>query len=87
MPSEELIQERYLALARFVAQSMLPEPDRDAVKVRASMKRGQLLVEIAVPDDYRGLLIGRGGHMIRSMRSLLAAADLEAPSTVSLDIV
>lgn len=85
--SNAQIKEQYIAIGRYLAKSMVPPEDRDLVSARAKIERGQLTIELHVPDNYRGLFIGRSGHMVRSLRHILAAAKLDAPSTVGLDIV
>ena len=80
------IKARHLALARYVAESMVKEEDRDQVRVRAHWDRGQLNVELDVPESYRGLFIGRNGSMVRALRSLMGAADLGLAGSVSFDL-
>jgi predicted RNA-binding protein YlqC (UPF0109 family) len=80
------IKARYLALAKYVAESMVKTQDRDEIQMRGTWDRGQLTIELNVPDNYRGLFIGRSGHMVRSLRGLLAAANLELPGSVAFDI-
>ena len=80
------LRQKYRALAHYMAASMVAEEDRDKIEVLTRVDRGSLEVLLRVPDDYRGLFIGRSGHMVRSLRHLLDAANLDAPTTVSLDI-
>ncbi len=84
--NEAEIKARYLALAKYVAESMVKEEDRAEVETRGTWDRGQLTIEVNVPDNYRGLFIGRSGHMVRSLRGLLAAANLDLPGSVAFDI-
>jgi predicted RNA-binding protein YlqC (UPF0109 family) len=79
-------RQKFRALAQYVAQSMVADEDRDKIEVKTRIDRGELEVLLKVPDNYRGLFIGRSGHMVRSLRHLIAAANIEAPTTVSLDI-
>ncbi len=80
------IKVKYLELAHYVARSMVKEEDRDQIKVKAHWDRGQLNLELNVPENYRGLFIGRSGHMVRSLRSLFGMANLELPGSVSFDL-
>lgn len=80
------VKARYIELAHYVARSMVKEEDRDKVSVSASWDRGQLNLEVDIPEAYRGLFIGRSGHMVRSLRGLFSAANLELAGAVSFDI-
>ena len=82
---ETSVEERYSALALFLARTLVPEEDVE-ISVNTWLDDSTLRVIINVPEDHRGRLIGRNGHMIRSLRTLAESAKIEPPHRVELDI-
>lgn len=84
--SKAEIKARYIALARFLAESMVAPEDHDKLHIKGRWDRGQLQIKLSAPESYRGALIGRSGHTIRSLRALINASALGAPSAVVFDL-
>ena len=82
---EPSAQERFNALALFLARTMVPEEDA-AVSVNSWVDENVLRVIINVPEEYRGRLIGRNGHVIRSLRTLAGSTGIVSPYRVELDL-
>lgn len=74
-----------LELVRFMVTSILGE-DVD-LELEAESDPGELCINVHVPSEVRGRIIGRHGRAARSMRNILTAADLDLPGRVTLDIV
>lgn len=55
-------------------------------KVTVKEKFGKLSIEIEIPEEIRGYVIGRGGHVIRAIASIINAAAFEVryPTLVSV---
>jgi predicted RNA-binding protein YlqC (UPF0109 family) len=81
------LREHYIGLTRYIVASMIPADSHEEIEVSAAWNSGQLKVNLSVPDEFRGMLIGRSGHMVRSIRQVLNAASLDVPGGVELDIV
>ena len=77
--------EQYCELVRFMAGSLLDD-DVD-IEVRGKTRSNQWRIELLVPQDHRGRVIGRGGRIARSMRTLLNNAAIANHHPVVLDIV
>ncbi len=78
-------EQQALELVRYMIRSILGND----VELELTIDRepDELCVNVHVPADKRGRVIGRHGRAARSMRNVLAAADLGMPRRVTLDIV
>ncbi len=85
MSHDEEVLDEYLELVRFMAGSLLGD-DVD-IDVRGKRDDNRLRVELLVPEDHRGRVIGRGGRIARAMRALLDNAGIASHRNVVLDIV
>ncbi len=83
--NDEEVIDRYEDLVRFLASSLLD--DDVEIEVRGRSKRDQWRIELHVPPEHRGRVIGRGGRIARSMRTLLDKAAIPSHQSVILDIV
>jgi len=81
---DEAVQDA-LELVRYMVESILGS-DVD-LELGTDREPGELCVNVHVPADKRGRIIGRHGRAARSMRNILAAADLGLHRRVTLDIV
>lgn len=61
-----------VALVTFVVQNLVADPD--AVEVTADRDGGGVRIEIRCAEDDAGRIIGRGGRVINSLRTLARAA-------------
>lgn len=85
MADTEAILDDYIELVRFMAGSLLEE-DVD-IEVRGNADGDQWRIELLVPQQHRGRVIGRGGRIARAMRSLMDNAGIPTHRNVVLDIV
>jgi hypothetical protein len=68
-----------------IARGLVETPDNVTVKVRDD--RDRVVFELHVPDDQRGHVIGRGGRIAQSLRTVTQAAGRANGVKASLDIV
>ncbi len=78
-------EERLEALGAFLARSLV-SGEGDDVGASVRNDRGALRVMLSAPSRRRGRLIGRGGHIVRSLRTIAEHADIDTHLRVELDI-
>jgi len=74
-----------VALAEHLAKALVDSPDE--VEVEAFDETGQTVLELFVAEDDLGRIIGRGGRMARSLRTIVNAAALRTRKRYQLEIV
>ena len=72
-------------LVEWVARSLVDHPD--AVDVREVDGPNSTVVEVRVAADDLGKVIGRGGRVIKAIRTLARAAATRSGKRVSVEIV
>lgn len=83
--SDELTPtQKYEEIVRFVARALL---ESDDFQVTSSVRGDELQIKLAAPEEIRGRVIGKGGRIARSIRTLLEAAAIESDLRPTLDIV
>lgn len=60
------------ALVEFLARGLVARPE--AVSVRVAERERTLVIEIRVPADEMGRMIGRRGRIVGAIRTLVRAA-------------
>lgn len=73
------------ALVELVARSLVDHPD--AVQVRVVDEPHTTLIEVQVSPDDVGKVIGRGGRVIRALRTLARAAATRTGKRVDVEIL
>ena len=68
----------------YVARGLVDEPD--AVEVDEHRRRDRTVIHLSVADRDMGKVIGKGGRIAHSMRTLLNACGALEGVRVSLDI-
>ena len=69
----------------YVARSLVEKPDE--VRVERSERDGAVLLELHVAPDDVGKVIGKGGRIARSLRTLVRASGAKAGERRLLEIV
>lgn len=82
--SLEQSKAQYEELVRFLTAQLLGSDD---FKITTSVKGSQILLKLEAPAHVRGRLIGRGGRIARSLRTILDTAAVPTHLRPSLDIV
>ena len=68
-----------------LARSLVSEPD--AVRVERSERDGAVILELYVAEEDLGKVIGKGGRIARSLRTLVRASGAKADERRLLEIV
>ena len=71
-------------LLLFLARSLVDEPEKVEVEGRETDSRADLTLRVA-PDDV-GKVIGRGGRIVKAIRTVLKAASVKANKRVNVEV-
>ena len=71
-------------LLLFLARSLVDEPDKVEVEGRETDSRVDLTLRVA-PDDV-GKVIGRGGRIVRAIRTVMKAASVKVNKRVNVEV-
>jgi predicted RNA-binding protein YlqC (UPF0109 family) len=71
-------------LLLFLARSLVDEPDKVEVEGREMDSWVDLTLRVA-PDDV-GKVIGRGGRIVRAIRTVMKAASVKANKRVNVEV-
>lgn len=77
--------EAFKDLAQYIVESLVDNPDQ--VKVSEVATDNTILVEVQVAQSDMGRVIGRGGTVVNSIRTLLQVLAVKADKRVSLEII
>lgn len=72
-------------LVEYIVKSLVDSPD--SVQVNEIDENNSVLIEISVSEEDMGRLIGRGGVVVNSIRSLLQVAGAKRGKRVTLEII
>ena len=71
-------------LLLFIVRGIVDEPDRVEVSARETDSRVDLTLRVAEGDV--GKVIGRGGRIVRAIRTVMKAASVKAQKRVSVEV-
>ncbi len=71
-------------LLLFLARSLADEPEKVEVEGRETDSRVDLTLRVA-PDDV-GKVIGRGGRIVKAIRTVMKAASVKAKKRVYVEV-
>jgi len=77
--------EAFRDLAEFIVESLVDNPDQVSVKEIATDRT--VIVEVQVASSDMGRVIGRGGTVVNSIRTLLQVLAVKEDKRVSLEIL
>ena len=72
-------------LLLFLARGLVEEPEKVEVSGRETDSRVDLTLKVA-PEDM-GRVIGRGGRIVKAIRTVLKAASVKANKRVTVEVV
>jgi len=75
----------YIDLVEYIIKSIVDHPD--SVKVTETVSHTSVTLEIQVDESDMGRVIGRGGSVINSIRSLLQVLAAKNGKRASLEIL
>ena len=71
-------------MVEYIAKTLATEPD--SVEVTEEQRGNRTIIHLKVDDADKGKVIGRGGRVAESIRSLLRVAAVKARTRVILQI-
>jgi predicted RNA-binding protein YlqC (UPF0109 family) len=71
-------------LLLFLARSLVDEPEKVEVEGRETDSRVDLTLRVAADDV--GKVIGRGGRIVKAIRTVLKAASVKANKRVNVEV-
>jgi|JI10StandDraft_1071094.scaffolds.fasta_scaffold535222_2 predicted RNA-binding protein YlqC (UPF0109 family) len=71
-------------LVRFIARSLVEEPDK--VRVYSKDMRRETIIKLQVSPEDVGRVVGRGGRVANAMRAVIEVAARQARKPVILEI-
>jgi len=74
-----------VALVTNLARSLVDNPD--AVKVETENRDDVMVLRLEVAESDRGQIIGRGGRIIRSLRTIVRAGGVHGGHRYVLELV
>jgi predicted RNA-binding protein YlqC (UPF0109 family) len=72
-------------LLLFLARSLVDEPEKVEVSAQETESRVDLTLRVAQRD--MGKVIGRGGRIVKAIRTVMKAASVKANKRVNVEIV
>ncbi len=69
----------------FLARSLVDEPEKVEVECRETESRVDLTLRVAQGD--MGKVIGRGGRIVKAIRTVMKAASVKANKRVNVEVV
>jgi len=75
----------FAELTEYIVKSLVDDPDQ--VKVEEVDDRGSTIVEVSVAEGDMGRVIGKGGVVVNSIRTLVQVSAAKQGKRVSLEIV
>ena len=72
-------------LVEYIVKSIVDNPDQ--VTVTQSDQAGSIMLEVGVAESDMGRVIGRGGSVVNSIRSLVQVLAAKQGKRVNLEIV
>lgn len=73
------------ALVRYLIESLVDSPE--AVRIESTEQAGTLRLEVTLDPSDVGKVIGRGGRIIKSVRTLARAAGSTSGLTVDVEVM
>jgi uncharacterized protein len=78
--------QRVQELLQYLAEGLVDDPDEVSVEPFEE-DDGTVVLELAVGKDDYGKVIGRGGHTVQALRTVVRAAAASEKRRVVIDIV
>lgn len=73
------------ALVRYLIESLVDSPE--AVRIESTEQAGTLRLDVTLDPSDVGKVIGRGGRIIKSVRTLARAAGSTSGLTVDVEVM
>ena len=81
--SDENVIQAYTELVEHLVAPLIGDHE---FKIKSKVRGNTIHLELDAPGSVRGRLIGRGGRMARSLRTIVETASIPTDKKVSFDI-
>lgn len=61
----------FINLTEYLVKQILPDVDIEVKKIEAE---GTIVIQVLVPSEYMSMVIGKGGNIANSIRTIVQAA-------------
>ena len=65
---------KLVELTEFIIQELVNDPDSVSVKEFPSENENEVIIQVMVPQDQMGRVIGKGGNLAKALRTIVQAS-------------
>ncbi len=65
---------KLVELTEFIIKELVNDPDSVSVKEFPSENENEVIIQVMVPEDQMGRVIGKGGNLAKALRTIVQAS-------------
>ena len=65
---------KLVELTEFIIKELVNDPDSVTVKEFPSENENEVIIQVMVPEDQMGRVIGKGGNLAKALRTIVQAS-------------
>ena len=65
---------KLVELTEFIIKELVNDPDSVSVKEFPSENENEVIIQVMVPEDPMGRVIGKGGNLAKALRTIVQAS-------------
>lgn len=65
---------KLVELTEFIVKELVNDPDSVSVKEFPSENENEVIIQVMVPEDQMGKVIGKGGNLAKALRTIVQAS-------------
>lgn len=65
---------KLVELTEFIVKELVNDPDSVSVKEFPSENENEVIIQVMVPEDQMGRVIGKGGNLAKALRTIVQAS-------------
>ena len=65
---------KLVELTEFIVKELVNDPDSVSVKEFPSENENEVIIQVMVPEDQMGRVIGKGGNLAKALRIIVQAS-------------
>ena len=65
---------KLVELTEFIIKELVNDPDSVSVKEFPSENENEVIIQVMVPEDQMGRVIGQGGNLAKALRTIVQAS-------------
>ena len=65
---------KLVELTEFIVKELVNDPDSVSVKEFPSENENEVIIQVMVPEDQMGRVIGKGGNLAKALRTIAQAS-------------